>query len=51
MHRNCCVCHAKLFKKSVSDHDSVDFFGKRKVLKVESLFRVSTLLYTLSVDF
>ena len=28
MHRSCCVCHAKLFIKSVSDHFSVDFLGK-----------------------
>ena len=43
MHRNCFVCHVKLYKKSVSDHFSVDFLGKRRVFKLESLFRVSTL--------
>ena len=50
MHRNCCVCHVKLFKKSVSDHYSVDFLGKERVFKLESLFRVSTLPYTSSLD-
>ena len=30
-HRNCCVCHVKLFKKSVSDYYSVDFLGKGSV--------------------
>ena len=30
-HRNCCVCHVKLFVKSVSDHYSVDFLGKGSV--------------------
>ena len=51
MHRNCCVCHVKLFKKSVSDHYSMDFLGKGRVFELESLFRVSTLLYTSSLDF
>ena len=51
MHRNCCVCHVKLFKKSVSDHYSVDFLGKGRVFKLESLFRVSMVLYKLSLDF
>ena len=46
-----CVCHLKLFKKSVSDHCSVDFLRKGRVFKLESLFRVSTLLYTSSLDF
>ena len=32
VHRNCCVCHLKLFKKSVSDHYSVDFLVKGRVL-------------------
>ena len=27
MHRNCYVCHVKLFKKAVSDHYSVDFLA------------------------
>ena len=45
MHRNCCVCLVKLFKKSVSDHYSVDFLGKGRVFKLESLSRVSTLLH------
>ena len=40
MHRNCCVCHVKLLKKSVSDHYSVDFLEKGRVFKLESLFRV-----------
>ena len=43
-HRNCCVCHVKLSIKSVSDHYSVDFLGKGRVFKFESLFRVSALL-------
>ena len=30
-HRNCFVCHVKLFVKSVSDHYSVDFLGKGRV--------------------
>ena len=55
MHRNCCVCqllcHVKLFKKTVSDHYSVDFLGKGRVLKVESLFRVFTIVYTWSLEF
>ena len=46
MHRNCCICHVKLFKKSVSDHCSVDFLGKGRVFNLKSLVRVSTLLYT-----
>ena len=29
-HRNC-VCHVKLFIKSLSDHYSVDFLGKGRV--------------------
>ena len=28
VHRNCCVCHVKLFIKSVSDNYSVDVLGK-----------------------
>ena len=51
MHRNCCVCHVKLFRKSVSDHYSVDFIGKGRVFQLESLFSVSTPLYTSSLDF
>ena len=53
MYRNCCVCHVKLFKKSVSDHYSVDFLKKGRVFKfkLESLFKVSTLLCTSSLDF
>ena len=46
-----CVCHVKLFKKSVSDHYSMDFLGKGRVFKLDSLFRVSTLLYTSSLHF
>ena len=30
--KHCCVCHVKLFLKSVSDHCSVDFLGKVSVL-------------------
>ena len=51
LHRNCCVCYVKLSIKSVSDHYSADFVGKGRVSYCESLFRVSTLLYTSSVDF
>ena len=50
LHRNCCVCHVKLFIKSVSDRYSVDFLGKWRVFKLESFFKVSTLLYTSSLD-
>ena len=50
VHRNCCVCHLKLFKKSVSNHYSVDFIGEGRIFKLESLFRVSTLLYTSLLD-
>ena len=31
-HRNCFVCHAKQFIKSISAHYSVDFHGKGRVL-------------------
>ena len=47
----CCVCYVKLFQKSVPDHYSVGFLGKWRMFKLESLFRVSTLLYTSSLDF
>ena len=31
MHRNCCVCCAKLFTSKLSDHYSVDLLGKGRV--------------------
>ena len=40
LERNCCICHVKLLKKSVSDHYPVDFLGKGRVFKIESLVRV-----------
>ena len=43
VHRNCCVCHVKLFRKSISDHYSVDFLAEGRVFKLASLFRMSTL--------
>ena len=51
VHTNFCVYHVKLFKKSVSGHYSVDFLGKMKLCKLESLFKVYTILYTSSFDF
>ena len=45
----CCV---KLFQKSgFSDHFSVDFLRKGKVFWFQSLFWLSTLLYSSSLDF
>ena len=43
MHRNCCVCFVKLFQKSVSDHFSVDFLEKGRVLRFYLPFREFTL--------
>ena len=39
------VFNVTLFIKSVSDHYSVDFFGKGRVFYFESLFRLFALLY------
>ena len=49
MYGNCCVCHVKLLIKLVSNHYSLDFLGKGRVFEFESIFRVSTLLFTWSL--
>ena len=50
MHRNCCVCHVKLLKKSHYLIIILWISLEKGVFKLESLFRVSTLLKTSSLD-
>ena len=50
MHRNCCVCHVKLLKKSQYLIIILWISLEKGVFKLESLFKVSTLLKTSSLD-
>ena len=51
VHRICWVCSVKLFQNQVSDHYSVDFLEKGRLLWSQSLFRQFTIFYSSQITF